>query len=75
MTLSTVKEEFLRKFFARQKEISIKSLKKTSTLAKANMKGIIWSGLESPFTKNTFEEVLEEIKEEILKKDDEDHGE
>jgi phage host-nuclease inhibitor protein Gam len=67
MILSEVQEEFLRDFFKRQREISAKSLEETSTLAKANIEGIVNWGIESPPTIDKVEAILDQLKKEKAK--------
>jgi phage host-nuclease inhibitor protein Gam len=64
MILSEVQEEFLRNFFERQREISAKSLEETSTLAKANIEGIVNWGIESPPTIAKVEAILDQLKKD-----------
>lgn len=77
MILSPIQEEFLRKFFSRQKEIGEKSLEDTSTMAKGNIETILTAGLHSPPTVKKMDELikkLEEEKEKLKKELDDDEG-
>jgi len=67
MILSPEQEEFMREFFARQREIGKESLENVTTLAKANIESILRSGLNSPPTIDRMEEALEELKKNKIK--------
>lgn len=69
MNLNPTQEEFMRNFFARQREIGQQSLENVTLLAKANIESILWAGLTSPPTIEKMEEVLEELKEEKAKQE------
>lgn len=64
MNLNPTQEEFMRKFFQRQRDIGQQSLENVTLLAKANIESILWAGLTSPPTIEKMEEVLEELKKE-----------
>jgi hypothetical protein len=68
MTLSPEQEEFLRDFFARQREISKESLLNVSLLAKTNIQTILQAGLISPPTIEKAEELLLKLKLDALKR-------
>jgi len=70
MILSPTQEDFMREFFARQREISKQSLENVTLLAKANIESILDSGLESPPTIEKMGEVLEQLKLEKTKRDE-----
>jgi len=70
MILSPTQEDFMREFFARQREISKQSLENVTLLAKANIESILDSGLESPPTIEKMGEVLEQLKVEKTKRDE-----
>ena len=70
MILSPTQEEFMREFFARQREISKQSLENVTLLAKANIESILESGLESPPTIEKMGEILEQLKLEKTKRDE-----
>jgi len=76
MILSPLQEEFLRKFFARQREIGKESMETTKLLSRTNIETILWAGLTSPPTIERMEEVIEELKEEKKKQaEDKNDGE
>ena len=54
------KEEFLRNFFARQRDISKQALIATATMAQANTEMILTSGLPKVWPK-----ILKEVQEDV----------
>ena len=68
MTLSPEQEEFLRDFFARQREISKESLLNVSLLAKTNIQNILETGIVAPLTFKRAEELLLKLKLDALKR-------
>jgi len=67
-----MQEEFLRDFFARQRDIGKEALETTKLLARTNIEGILWAGLDSPPTHDKMEEVLDTLKVEREKRAVED---
>lgn len=59
-----MQEEFLRDFFVRQREIGKQALETTELLARTNIEGILWAGLDSPPTLDKMEEVIDKIRTE-----------
>jgi hypothetical protein len=60
MTLSEIKEQFFRNFFARQRDISKRALIASATMAQANMEMILTSGLPKVWPK-----ILNEVREDV----------
>lgn len=59
-----MQEEFLRKFFERQRELGKQAEETTKLLARTNIEGILWAGLNSPKTQEKLEEVIQKLQEE-----------
>jgi hypothetical protein len=60
MTPSEVKEQYLRNFLSRQRDISKQALIATATMAQANMEMILTSGLPKVWPK-----ILGEVQEDV----------
>ena len=59
-----MQEQFMRDFLERQREIGKQALETTKLLARTNIEGILWAGLDSPPTHDKMEEVLEALRAE-----------
>jgi len=68
MTLSPQQEDFLRKFFETQREISKESLMNVSLLAKAHIQNILETGIVAPLSFKKAENLLAKLKLNALKR-------
>ena len=59
-----MQKEFMQKFLERQREIGDQARETTKLLARTNIEGILWAGLDSPPTHDKMEEVLEALRAE-----------